>query len=229
MPHHKDAGINRHVCYLVGAGPLYAHSMRPRDGDLVIAVDGGFDALRRLSITPHLLIGDFDSLKAPVGSPGSIRLPKEKDDTDMAFAIRKGREMGYRVFHLYGGMGGRLDHTLANLQCLAGLSRDGCEGYLIGRREVATAVTNATIHLGAGFRGTVSVFAHSSAVTGVRLRGLKYPLEDATLQHTVPLGVSNEFTGVPSQITAGDGTLIVLLPLSARRRFPASQIVIENN
>ena len=64
--------------------------------------------------------------------------------------------------------------------------------------------------------GMVSVFS-PDRTTGVDLVGLKYPLSDACLTSSVPLGVSNEFVGVESKISARDGVLIVMWNEDAKR------------
>ena len=45
---------------------------------------------------------------------------------------------------------------------------------------------------------------------GVYERGLKYPLEDATLVKENPLGVSNEFTGKESMVSVKEGMLLLI-------------------
>ena len=58
--------------------------------------------------------------------------------------------------------------------------------------------------------GTISVFCTSGTASGVTLRGLYYPLTDAVLTSSFPLGVSNQFTGVPASVTVADGTLLIM-------------------
>ncbi len=218
---------NLPVCYIFGAGEHYDPPPVPASGDLVIAADGGLTYLEQHGLAPDLVVGDFDSLKKiPQSGVKTIVLPKEKDDTDMVAALREGQNRGFRVFHIYGGTGGRLDHTLANIQCIADLAQKGFKGYLFDRDTVITAIHNSdtAIHndndkitFPASAHGTVSVFAHTEICTGVYERGLKYPLTDATLKNTYPLGVSNEFTGVPSEISVREGTLIVIFPKDMNR------------
>jgi len=203
------------ICYIFGAGDHYCPPPIPVSGDLVIAADGGLTYLEQHGLAPDLVIGDFDSYTLPEApSPDfkTVVLPKVKDDTDMVAALREGKNRGYRIFHIYGGTGGRLDHTLANIQCIADLAQKGCKGYLFDRDTVITAIHNDKITFTATAYGTVSVFAHTETCTGVYERGLKYPLTDATLKNTYPLGVSNEFTGVNSEIYVRSGTLIVIYP-----------------
>lgn len=197
-------------CYLVGAGERTEEQITPMPGDLVIAADGGKAWLAELGIVPDLLVGDFDSLgETPVG-PAVVRLPVEKDDTDMMAAARLGIERGYRRFHIYGGAGGRFDHTLANLQILTWLARRGCENILYGPGWAASAVSGGTLRLEARACGMVSVFCQGDAARGVTLEGLKYPLAGAALTCDFPLGVSNEFIGAPVRVTVEEGTLLVV-------------------
>ena len=74
-------------CYIVGAGELFG-SFTPVDGDLVIAADGGYDNLLSLGITPSVIIGDLDSVRADL--PRGIELIRhkvEKDETDAHLAV----------------------------------------------------------------------------------------------------------------------------------------------
>ena len=104
------------ACYIFGAGGFYGLPQRPAAGDTVIAADGGWRICRRENITPDLLLGDFDSLHTMPDFARIRRVPVEKDDTDMMLAIKEGLGRGETEFHLYGGMGGRTDHTIANLR-----------------------------------------------------------------------------------------------------------------
>ena len=101
--------------------------------DYLLAADGGLRHLQGLGRKPDLVLGDFDSLGyTPTGAEVH---PVEKDDTDSMLAMKLGLEMGFRTFHIYGGTGGRQDHTFANYQALISLARQGFHGYLIGGRR----------------------------------------------------------------------------------------------
>jgi len=211
--------MKKKICYIVGAGSVAGVRLRPEAGDYVIAADGGFSHLQRLGIKADAVLGDFGSLPVVPDHPNLVRYPSEKDDTDMMLAARKGAEMGYHTFVLCGGLGGRLDHTLANLQTLTWLSRRGKRGFLLGADMIAAAVTDGTLSFDRNKRGTLSVFCSGDKATGVTLKGLKYPLRDATLTCDMPLGVSNEFTGAESAVSVQKGTLIVLWPYTPEQTF----------
>ena len=177
--------------------------------DFVIAADGGLEHTEKLGITPNEILGDFDSLGYT--PEGSRVFPVEKDDTDAMLAVRRGLQLGYREFLLYGSLDGpRLDHTVANFQTLQFLCDHGARGILVGREMLVTAVKNGSISFPAGAGGTVSVFCMGADARGVTLKGLYYPLEKGTLTCGFPLGVSNHFTGEAAEISVENGSLLVI-------------------
>ena len=178
-------------------------------GDHVIAADGGLRHTRKLGITPDTVLGDFDSLGFT--PEGANVFPVEKDDTDAMLAVRRGLQLGYLEFLLYGSLDGpRLAHTVANFQTLQYLADPGAVGYLIGNTTMVTVVKDGSISFPAGATGTVSVFCMGPDAQGVTLEGLYYPLQNGTLTPGFPLGVSNHFTGANAKISVETGSLLVL-------------------
>lgn len=200
------------ICYIVGAMSL-TPDLRPYpvQGDYVIAADRGFDSLMAYGVKPDLAVGDFDSLGHRPSHPNVIQLPVEKDDTDMVYAIRNGLELGYRRFILLGGVGGRLEHTLGNLQLLDWLARHGAQGFLAGEKTVATCIRDGmSLTFPPSMSGYLSVFCNSGTAEGVDLSGLKYPLAGYTLTGDFPLGVSNQFLDGPASVSVGKGSLLLI-------------------
>ena len=201
------------ICYIVGAGECKKLDFTKKDGDIVIAADGGYKYLQRAGIKPDIVIGDFDSLgKAPEGEK-IIRLKPEKDVTDTYAAVSEGIKCGYSRFNIYGASGGRIEHTLANIQLIASLAEKNMQASIFDGSTVITAVTAKTLRFDSAYNGYISIFAHSDKCTGVCLRGLKYPLENAELSNLFPLGVSNEFLGGESEIVIGNGPAIIVYSL----------------
>lgn len=201
------------ICYIVGAGECKKLDFTKKDGDIVIAADGGYKYLQRAGIKPDIVIGDFDSLgKAPEGEK-IIRLKPEKDVTDTYAAVSEGIKCGYSRFNIYGASGGRIEHTLANIQLIASLAEKNMQASIFDGSTVITAITAKTLRFDSAYNGYISIFAHSDKCMGVCLRGLKYPLENAELSNLFPLGVSNEFLGVESEIVIGNGTAIIVYSL----------------
>ena len=177
--------------------------------DYILAADGGLAHVKALGLSPNGIIGDFDSLGYT--PEGAEVFPVEKDDTDAMLAVRKGLELGFRDFILYGSLDGpRLDHTIANFQTLQFLADHGAAGYLVGRDYLITVVKNGSLTFPAGCEGILSLFCLGPDARGVTLEGLHYPLRDASLSSGFPLGVSNHFTGKSANITVKNGSLLAL-------------------
>ena len=201
--------MNRRA-WIVGAGDFAPALFRPQPEDLVVAADGGLRSLEQCGVEPQWIVGDFDSLGYVPQGVRVIRHSPIKDQTDMALAADEAVKAGCGELLLFGGTGGRFAHTLANLQLLAALEKQGVAAYLIDETTTAAALSGGTLLFSERCRGFLSVFAHGGTVSGVTLRGLKYPLADAELSPDFPLGVSNEFTGAPAAVTVQSGTALVL-------------------
>lgn len=197
------------VCYIFGALETKTLPYIPTKQDYVIAADKGLDNLKKIGIKPDVIIGDFDSLGFVPSGENIKRLPVEKDDTDVGFAVNYAFELGYKEFVIYGAIGGLLDHTVANLQLSAYISSKGGKSVFVGDNVFVTSITNDTLKISNG-KGRLSVFALSDKAEGVFLSGLKYPLENAVIENTFPIGVSNEFTDKSAKIAVKNGTLLIV-------------------
>lgn len=205
-------------CIVIGAGDLTVGTVQVQEEDLVIAVDGGLSYCGLLEVEPDILIGDFDSVSEKEREAVEelanqipdrvIRLEREKDDTDMLAALKLGLEWGYRSFRIYGGTGGRLDHTLANIQCLLYLKNHGAEGYLCDGSSLIFVIKDEEISFQPTMEGYLSLFALGREAKGVTIRGMKYPLDRAVLHNDFPIGISNEFVGEQGVVAVEDGELV---------------------
>lgn len=198
------------ICYIFGAGEGKPESFSPQKDDLVIAADAGIKSLEKLSVKPDIAVGDFDSLGCIPVCDDIIKHPVMKNDTDMLLAVKTGFERGFKRFMLYGGAGGRPDHTFANIQTLTYIAERGGIGFLDLCGFTAAVIIDGELSFSKRARGTVSVFALSERAENVTLSGLLYPLENALLTSSFPLGVSNEFIGEPSSVKIGEGTALVI-------------------
>lgn len=208
-------------CIVIGAGDLTLGEIAVGEEDLVIAVDGGLGYCGLLGVEPDLIVGDFDSVteqeaEAIVALEGQIpdriiRLPVEKDDTDMLAALKEGLKRGYRDFRIYAGMGGRFDHSFANVQCLLYLKNQDAVGYLVDGSGMTLVIKNEEIRFKKGLEGYLSLFALTEEACGVTIRGMKYPLENAVVTNDFPIGISNEFIGEEAVIAVEDGSLMCVI------------------
>ncbi len=192
--------------FIFGAGEIVPLRNVPESGDFVIAADGGMRYLDSLGIKPDLIIGDFDSSEEP-DSGEIIELPVEKDDTDSVFAVRYCLEHGFREIHIYGGTGGRLDHTIANIQILSYIAEHGARGFLYSPEMVMTVIRG---ELKIEPTGIFSVFSLGETSHGVSITGGFYEMHEGEISSSFPIGVSNHSIGKQITVSAGDGTLLVM-------------------
>lgn len=208
-------------CVIVGAGDLTVSEIPVREEDYVIAADGGYSYCKLFEIVPDLILGDLDSVGeaeaeelaeiAKIDPGRVIVLPAEKDETDMLAAIHAGLEAGCREFHIYAGQGGRLEHTIANIQCLIYLKECGAVGYMIDGAGMILVARNETVSFKPQTEGFLSLFSMGDKAEGVTIRNMKYLLDKAVVTNSFPIGISNEFIGKQASITVEHGTLAILL------------------
>lgn len=200
----------KHRCIIVSGGTFSPIPAR-QPGDFVIACDRGYAYCVRAGVKPDLFIGDFDSYTGTLAPGVQLeRLRPEKDDTDTGHAIRHALDNGYRTLVLVCALGGRLDHTLANLQNAANAAREGANVTILDENTEITFLCAGSLRLTKRPGWTLSVLSLSDRCTGVCLRGVKYPLTDAVLENTFPLGVSNEFSAPEAEISLTSGLLMVV-------------------
>jgi thiamine pyrophosphokinase len=184
--------------------------------DLLVAVDGGADVLRRLGLRPDLLIGDMDSVSestriaAERDGVEMVLLPTAKDETDAEAALRLVVARGAMQVTVYGALGGpRLDHLLGNLLLLAADWLKGAQVRLVdGRHEASLAHGDVTVMGQAG--DILSLLPLTPFVLQVTTAGLEYPLKSETLIQAATRGISNVMTGSSARVTHGDGALLVV-------------------
>ena len=211
------------LCRIWGAGQYFGKETTRGGQALVIAADGGLEPALEHGDEPDLVVGDFDSL--PAGSrrlrtdiPRRV-LPAEKDDTDLLAAVKVGWQRGCRQFLIYGGLGGRMDHTLANLNLIHLIAASGGRAELWGQEMLVTALGSGSLDFPAWEcppRSMVSVLSADDQALGVVEQGLKYQTDDMTMTNRQVNGVSNEFLpGRPAHIALKQGTVFVTYPTSA--------------
>lgn len=196
------------ICYVV-ASMKTKYRIEKRPEDFVIAADGGY--AQEFGCLPDAVVGDFDSLGFVPEAEHVQVYPKQKDDTDMMLAVKLGLEKGFREFVLLGGIGGRFDHTMANIQTLAYLLSHGASGVLRGDRTDMFLISETERKsFSPETKGILSVFSYGEKAEEVTICGAEYELENATLTDAFPLGVSNSFVGKEVTISVGKGRLLIV-------------------
>lgn len=202
----------KNICYIIAACKDYSNDIffTPEKDDIVIAADGGYNILKDKDIHADVLLGDFDSIQELPDHNNIIRYPVQKDDTDTFLAYKLGWENGYRSFIIFGGVGGRIDHTYANIQTLLNIAKNGGRAFLIGDNTIMTTIYNSKLIFPDDFSGNISIFAQGAIAKNVTIKGLKYCVDSINLMPDIPLGVSNEFIGERAEISVKDGALLMV-------------------
>ena len=183
--------------------------------DYLICADGGTRHAHALGMTPHLVIGDMDSINKEEWhdfekSGVSVELfPKDKNETDLELAIQRALELGAAEIIIIGALGGRLDQTLGNIALLA-TALDNSRNIRIddGVEEIFFCRDQAQVH---GRNGDiVSLIPWGNPVHGVRTEGLKWPLHSESLYPEKTRGISNEMVREVANIKISSGVLLIV-------------------
>lgn len=185
--------------------------------DIVIAVDNGLFYLNEADIIPHYLVGDFDTAKKELLNQYMNRTDvivkrycPEKDATDTQLAIELAIELNAKEVVILGGLGGRFDHSIINIQLLLLLLKHKIKGSIQDEKN-HLFLTDKSIKLKKKncFGMYFSLIPITDRVTKITLIGMKYPLVNAVLEKGSSLGISNEIIQEEAQVLFEDGILLI--------------------
>lgn len=198
-------------CYIVGAGDNSGTNFSKGKNEYVIAADGGVEILEKMGIKPDLIIGDFDSLGYVPKGENVIVHQVEKDDTDMMLSVKKAAEKGYDEIEIYGGSGGRIDHTIANFQTMLWASKNGIKIRMCDKAYDYHMITDEKIAIKGEVSKDLSVFAFGGIAKNVNIKGAKYEAQSMQLEPYNPTAVSNNFIGGDVFISVESGSLLIIV------------------
>lgn len=213
----RPGAEGRPATVLVLAGGEATRPVRLPAADLVVAADSGAEVARRLGLRVDVLVGDLDSVRADTlaalreSGAEVVRHHRDKDATDLELALTLATAGDPDRLVLVGGHGGRLDHALATPGALATVARPGrrVEAWL-GRASVQA--TRDVVQVGGRPGELVSLLPWAGDARGVTTEGLRWALDDFTLESGSTRGVSNEVATPPARVAVAEGTLLVVRP-----------------
>ncbi|MBN1681450.1 MAG: thiamine diphosphokinase [Anaerolineae bacterium] len=197
-------------------GPAVRAALRYAPEAIIVAADGGARCASACGLVPHVIVGDLDSLPDAeahaLQAQGAVieRHPVHKNETDLELALMLAAGRGAAWIRIIGGVGDRLDQTLANVYLLALPALAGRDVRLVAGCQTTWLIGPGT-HVVHGAPGdTVSLLPWTGDAVGVLTEGLEYPLRRETLVPGPARGVSNVLTQSEGCVTLAAGHLIVI-------------------
>lgn len=179
--------------------------------DFIVCADSGYSFAKKAGLTPNLIIGDFDSLKEELPQNTEVvNLNTHKDDTDTEHCVMECIRRGYKDFLLLGSIGGRTDHTFANIATLAFLSEYNYNGIARNNGEEIRILKEGSYEMNNKKGLIFSVFPYGCESVNVTYKGAEYMLNNKTLTYNVSRGISNVFVDDEAEITINRGRAILL-------------------
>ena len=181
--------------------------------DLVVAADGGAQLLLLHGRRPHVVVGDVDSIPAPMldawrASGGeTVVFPPAKDETDLELALAYAAERGAARIAILGALGGRVDHQTANLLLLAAPAWRDLDVAILDAGTRIVAIHDA-VDLEGQPGDLLSLLPLTASVDGIVTTGLEYPLQGESLVLGPARGVSNVFVQPRAGVRIGAGVLL---------------------
>ncbi len=192
-------------CALILSQPF----QRYLGASFVLAADKGYERAVELGLTPNLLVGDMDSLDKVPDDIETVKVAIEKDFSDGELGIREAKKRGFKNVDIYGGLGGRPDHFLYNLNLLKIAFDLGVSAVIRGDHS-DIYYTESTFSLAVKKGDTLSVYPLGDSVFVEKAEGFKYQATGKTLSKTDTLGLSNlcEEEKVSLKFTEGGAFII---------------------
>ena len=178
--------------------------LKDRTFDMVIAVDGGLAAVKRLDIRPDAIVGDFDTVKGELleeyGQIEGITFEQHQPEKD---------ETGVSDMVILGATGGRLDHSIGNIHLLYACLQKGVKASIVDEKNRLYILDQGkTYRSGEVWGKYISFLPLTEEVHGITLKGFKYPLTNRDIRIGTSLCISNELEAETGAITFRDGVLI---------------------
>ena len=182
--------------------------------EAIIAVDRGIEILDELNIVPTHIIGDFDSVNKNILEKyidlQIHKLNSNKDYTDTNMAIKLAIDLKADEVVIVCATGKRKDHEISNIQDMVLCLNENIVCKIVDENnEIFLVNKNTNIKKDEKYK-YVSLIPLTNEVTGIALKGFKYPLENHTLKIGENIGISNEQIEDEAKIVLKTGILIVI-------------------
>lgn len=184
--------------------------------DYWIGADKGSSRLVEANISLDLAIGDFDSIteveliRVKKYAKKIKVFPIEKDETDLDLAILEAIALKPDNLVIFGATGGRMDHTLANIQLLYRLD-PGIQTSIIDSQNEISLFRSGTHDVKENDElPIISFIPLTPIVAGLSLENFYYPLEDKIIEWGSTLCLSNKLIRKKGTFSFDTGILIMI-------------------
>lgn len=184
--------------------------------DYIIGADGGCNHLYKMDIMPKYIIGDLDSIDKNLvdyyknKNVFFKKYPSHKDETDSEICLHLAKELKAKEVDFYGSLGGRIDHTLANIGLMHYARNMDMKPRIITSEEEIVIIENEEITLYGKKGDTISIIPIIGDANNVTLSKLEYPLSDGKIRYLSPLGISNVMLEDECSIKIEDGYALII-------------------
>ncbi len=195
---------------------LLLRKIAPAEYGCIIAVDRGYDHCLALGLTPHLLMGDLDSIAASPAQMGGvpiIQFPPEKDETDLRLAVDYACAHSATAIDIICATGGRLDQFMGNVSLLEHLQQTApaLPARMLDEGNVIRLLTPALgLQHFANCSKYISIIPLSEEIC-FSGEGLKYPAHCLTVARSNMVSISNEAIGDSVVIELHSGKAYLIL------------------
>jgi thiamine pyrophosphokinase len=187
--------------------------------DKVIAANGGTALGGELGLTPDLIIGDLDSSPPAVieqFEKAGVEVRRYDHDikweTDTELAALAALDWHPGTILILGAIGGRLDHSLANILLLTHPQLASVDVRILdGEHEVFLAQPHQWNTVRGNQGDTVTLLPLGVDAVGVRTQGLHWPLQAEILPAGRGRGVSNRIDAPEARVWLDEGQLLVVV------------------
>ena len=184
---------------------------------MIIAADRGLMVADRLNLPLDFIVGDFDSVSKEILqkyeklSTPIQTFPREKDKTDTQIAIELALMHNPSSIDIIGATGSRMEHILANLHLLLLPLQLNVDASIIdAHNKIYLKTKRFHIKKDTQFGQFLSLLPFHEKVTGLTMKGFKYPLDRVTLDFDSTLCISNEIVEEEAMVDLVEGILIVI-------------------
>jgi len=183
-----------------------------KDVGIIICADGGANNAYKMNIIPDYIIGDLDSIDSTTTTyfkknhKTKIINDQNQEKTDLELAISLAESLHPDEIFIFGAIGDRIDHTLANILCLTKINPD-ITAKIIDEKNILELVDKPSEIK--GYTEDIISVIPLTQIVGLSYEGMKWPVSNKNTKFGW-FGLSNRFTKQKAKITFSKGKLLII-------------------